>query len=214
MLSIARSRYTLAIQFTFTAVNAISIVLATVYNNNTPDLYPNNAHHKIGWIATWIMFAHILVNLAGRVAKAYNSDTHTDYSKLHPTLPSSESISTFYSRSSSQNAECRISDDSGHWSASPPSSIHNDYVSTLCAEEADSRDSHSSEYGNGNDKFENLPLASKKHSMVWTKVAQLVSCSIWKYVDVGYKVVDRIILPFGFVALATGFITFARFFVS
>jgi hypothetical protein len=46
------------------------------------------------------------------------------------------------------------------------------------------------------------------------KAVTVVSWRVWKYVELGYKVVDRIILPFGFLALATGVITYARFFVG
>lgn len=52
MLSLARSRYRLTAQLVFLAVNGGGVLLGTVYNANTPDLYPNNAHHKLGWIVT------------------------------------------------------------------------------------------------------------------------------------------------------------------
>ena len=61
MLSVARSRYTNFSQFVFLASNALGLVTGVIYNANTPDLYQNNAHHKIGWIATWIMSAHTVV---------------------------------------------------------------------------------------------------------------------------------------------------------
>jgi len=47
MLSIARSRYTLVVQLAFLAVNALGVILVTIYNASTPDFYPNNAHHKL-----------------------------------------------------------------------------------------------------------------------------------------------------------------------
>ena len=73
MFSLARSRLTLALQFVFLAVNALGVLLGTIYNASTPDLYPNNAHHKIGWVATWVVCAQLLVGLVGRVAGAFNN---------------------------------------------------------------------------------------------------------------------------------------------
>ena len=63
MLSIAKSRYTSISQFTFLILNAVGLLTGVIYNTNTPELYEGNAHHKIGWIATWIMSAHTIIGL-------------------------------------------------------------------------------------------------------------------------------------------------------
>src|ERR1700744_1641964 len=63
MFSIARSRYALPVQFLFLAVNGLGLLFGIVYNINTPDLYVHNAHHRIGWIATWMGTALVITNL-------------------------------------------------------------------------------------------------------------------------------------------------------
>jgi hypothetical protein len=63
MLSISRSRYSLLVQFVFLAVNGAGVLLSTIYNATTPDLYPNNAHHKVGWILTWITGAQVVLGV-------------------------------------------------------------------------------------------------------------------------------------------------------
>jgi hypothetical protein len=63
MLSIARSRYTLPVQFIFLILNAFALLLGVVYNHKTPELYENNAHGKIGWVITWIACAWVAMNL-------------------------------------------------------------------------------------------------------------------------------------------------------
>ncbi|KAK2739708.1 hypothetical protein FQN55_009298 [Onygenales sp. PD_40] len=63
MLSVARSRLALPTQFVFLVVNAFGLLLAAVYNNQSPNLYDNNVHHKIGWIATWVMVAEVVMGL-------------------------------------------------------------------------------------------------------------------------------------------------------
>src|SRR6266511_4011352 len=63
MLSLARSRFALAVQLSFLILNAFGLLLGTIYNSRTPDLYVNNAHHKIGWIATWAVCAQVVIGL-------------------------------------------------------------------------------------------------------------------------------------------------------
>ena len=70
MLSLARSRYRLTAQLVFLAVNGGGVLLGTIYNASTPDLYPNNAHHKLGWIVTWTVCAQVVVGLLSSVVGA------------------------------------------------------------------------------------------------------------------------------------------------
>jgi len=63
MLSIARSRLAVPTQLLFLALNGCGIFFGIFYNVDTPDLYANNAHHKIGWIATWVMTAQVAMSL-------------------------------------------------------------------------------------------------------------------------------------------------------
>ncbi|KAI5272241.1 hypothetical protein E4T47_04424 [Aureobasidium subglaciale] len=61
MFSIARSRFTIPAQLVFLAVNALGLFSSIIYDAKTPDLYPNNAHHKMGWAVTWIAVAWFLM---------------------------------------------------------------------------------------------------------------------------------------------------------
>ncbi|KAI5204809.1 hypothetical protein E4T39_03445 [Aureobasidium subglaciale] len=61
VFSIARSRFTLPTQFAFLAVNALGLFTSIVYDAKTPDLYPNNAHHKMGWAVTCIAVVWFLM---------------------------------------------------------------------------------------------------------------------------------------------------------
>ncbi|KAJ3499778.1 hypothetical protein NLG97_g78 [Lecanicillium saksenae] len=218
MLSIAKSRYTLAIQFIFMILNAIGVILGMIYNNNTPDLYPHNSHHKIGWIITWVISAHVLMNTVSRITNSWSSSkSNIDYKVLHPFLPISEQNAVPHARDGYHGQEYRTSDDSGHGTASTSSSIRNVSFSAIYTEEIGLRDDDGKEYehvGDTGDDFENLPLLSGKslRTIMIAKAAQTLACGVWRYFELGYKVVDRVILPFGFIALATGVVTFARFF--
>ncbi|TIA30926.1 hypothetical protein D6C78_09262 [Aureobasidium pullulans] len=61
VLSIARSRFTIPTQVAFLAVNGLGLFTSIIYDAKTPDLYPNNAHHKMGWAVTWIAVAWFLM---------------------------------------------------------------------------------------------------------------------------------------------------------
>lgn len=63
MLSVARSRLTIPAQASFLAINGLGVITSIVYNAKTPDLYPNNAHHRIGWVATCIAVAWFVMAL-------------------------------------------------------------------------------------------------------------------------------------------------------
>ena len=69
MLSIAGSRYTILSQAAFIAANGLGVFIATLYNAQTPDLYPNNAHHSVGWVATWVSVAQFTVSVLSWLAK-------------------------------------------------------------------------------------------------------------------------------------------------
>ncbi|KAG9848165.1 hypothetical protein KCU98_g5561, partial [Aureobasidium melanogenum] len=62
MLSLADSRSKLLAQFVFLSMNALGVALAISYNALTPDLYPNNAHRKIGWVITLIANTDICIS--------------------------------------------------------------------------------------------------------------------------------------------------------
>src|ERR1700753_1457140 len=68
MFSIAKSRYTLLMQFIFFALHTIGIFVGTLYNANTPDLYENNAHHKMGWIFTWFALTWVFIGIINTYA--------------------------------------------------------------------------------------------------------------------------------------------------
>lgn len=204
MLSIARSRYTIVTQFVFLAVNALALLLGTIYHAQTPDLYPGNAHHSIGWIATWIVSAHILVSLVGCIAGAVarrRGAAASHERQAFMALPTSEQ-------------PYRLSGESGQSTevGSGSSSRRSDSVSTLAGDADSAHEEHRKEFDDEDD-LEDLPLEEPaRKGFLAVQAAKAVSSRVWKYVEFGYKVVDRIILPFGFVAFTTGIVTYARFF--
>jgi hypothetical protein len=207
MFSLAKSRYTLVSQFVFLATNSIAVFLALIYNSKTPDLYPGNAHHKIGWIITWVVSAQVLISLVGRIAGAASQGRGgRGAEEEHAFLPISTRPDQFLPAD-----QYRLSDDSGQGTEPITESLRSNSVSTVTGSSQDQFAGHHKEYDE--DDLEDVDLTEPASKGYFTiRAAKLVTLGIWRYFDITYKIIDRIILPFGSIAYLTGIITFARFF--
>lgn len=207
MLSVARSRLALPSQFLFLAFNGFGLLFGIIYNSQTPDLYPNNAHHKIGWIATWVIGAQVVLSLifayAGRGASkpasasferaAFLPVATDEHEQTYPNGPMHEYR---WSRDSGQGTE-------------PSSSIHSP-ASPSCESPDD--------YDGFEKPEEQLPPKPRGprgwlHStfvdrFLAARVPGMVSNRVLRIFNTVYNVIDRIILPFGFLAITTGAVTF------
>lgn len=218
MLSLARSRHTLLLQFIFLAVNGLGVFLSIIYNAKTPDLYPNNAHHKVGWIATCVVAAQVAVGLLGRVAGHWRKDPAAGYgdsAEHHAFIPVSTAsveeqrqldamrFSSSYRLSNDSGQGTELNTDSGQ--ASPRfSDARKEYTDM-------DDDNNSLEDGPA------MPMPSdddSRRTSVLRRVANLISPRLWKGLMFAYDAVDRTILVLGSIALTLGIVTWGRFFVS
>lgn len=210
MLSIARSRLALPSQFLFLVFNAFGLLFGTIYNSQTPDLYENNAHHKIGWIVTWVISMQVILALifayAGR-GKSKSSSTSFERVAFLP-VATNEHESPY---PTGAMHEYRWSRDSGQ-GTEPGSSIHSP-GSPSCESQA--------EY-EGFEKPEELsPKPSNPrgwfHSSIVDRflskrVPGMLSSRVLRFFNSAYNVIDRIILPLGFIAIVTGAVTYGGIF--
>ncbi|CAK7272866.1 hypothetical protein SEPCBS57363_005365 [Sporothrix epigloea] len=235
MLSIARSRYTLPSQLVFLAANTGGVLFSISYNADTPNLYPNNAHHKFGWIATWIVSAQVAIGLLARLAGAFERS-----GSIKGTM-SRDERQTFIPVSTAALAEhstlqqphhlegysgnYRLSNDSGQGTERNTESLRSNSVSTLG--DGDSRHQkesceepgQSNRYGDFEDEYleeVHLPASRSEHSghlsVLASKVAGKISSRAWSVLLFVYKAIDRTVLIFGFIAFALGIIAYGRFF--
>ncbi|KAB5533595.1 hypothetical protein GE09DRAFT_1040141 [Coniochaeta sp. 2T2.1] len=223
MLSLARSRYTLVAQFAFVAANALGVLLGVIYNANTPDLYPNNAHHKLGWLVTWVVLAQVAIGLLGRVAGVLggNGNGKALSREQQAFMPvSSEAMEEHDNQFNLVPKFFRHSDDSGHWTEPGSDSLHgrNHSISSSGASSPPIRDA-GKEYVEDEDidldDHDPLPVANGKVGAarkIAAKVAAKVSSRAWKVLIFGYNFVDRTVLILGFIALTTGIIAYGRLF--
>lgn len=209
VLSLTRSRFTLALQSVFLVLNGLSVFLAVLYNAKTPDLYPNNAHHKIGWIITLVVCAHVFVNFIGRVASVLATRRARSSPQPIESLAFLNSSSRSLGNDFPYYESARHSDESFDAASPTAHSFRTSSASTAFDESAHVSQERFKEYNTEDcqDIHADLPTLPKD-------ARKPKFPRVWKSIFTIYGIVDRIILPFGFVALTTGIVTFARFFVS
>jgi hypothetical protein len=216
MLSIARSRYTLAAQFLFMTGNILGLVAGVIYNARTPDLYPNNAHHSLGWVLTIITGAHVFLHLLDRVTSfmAKGSPTRGSYRELGSLLPS-QLRSTGHQLGTNGAPSPHRSSYESHEVGGLSDSQRSSSASTL-AENQTSRFFEDDVDEEG--AFTDVQFTgAKPPSGPWTGWISKVPMGIFyrgsRAFALWYNIIDRVILLLGFTALCTGVTTYGRFFV-
>lgn len=217
MLSLARSRYTLVAQFMFLATHYLGLTIGIVYNTNTPDLYPNNSHHKIGWIVTVIMSVHVFLSLADKATGgAWHQSATRSYQELRNFIPVTRSALDTHQmlNALSYRQANRSSYDSGHGTDRATDSLRSNSISMMTDQGAVSPNENRRSLEG--DSFEDEPLSHQPYHSRRDRYSfklPLLSLARGTVVfRVWYNIVDRIILPFGFVTFCTGIVTFGRFF--
>lgn len=226
MFSLARSRYTIPMQFIFVATNILGVLVGTGYNANTPDLYPNNAHHKLGWLVTWVLSAHLVVGLLGRLAGAFakskkseDEGFEADVAERRSFVPVSRAAMDEHHRlHNGEYSPLRHSNDSGQGTEPKTESLRSHSFSsspeTLPSPAAETSEKEFAE--DDDDLGADVPLVPRGGAIrkLATKVGAKISSRAWKALIFGYNFVDRTSLILGFITLATGVVTLGRFFVS
>ena len=226
MLSLARSRYTAISQNLFLAVNAVGVVLGVYYNANTPDLYPGNAHYKLGWLVTVLTGAHMLVGVVARAVGGLKRGARDDMTggraeERQGFIPVSTAAMAEHESRFPAGPYSRFSNDSGQGTEPRTESLRSHSLSSggpsSPIREAHKEYRHSGDDGDDDEDLEgSLPVfraPAKPHAVV-LKVARKISDRLYTALVFWYNFVDRTVLILGFIALCTGIISFARFFVS
>ena len=215
-LSISRSRFTFPAQLAFLAVNAFGLIFGTIYNTSTPDFYPNNSHHKLGWALTWIVSAQVTLGLISLYA-AHAKGIFAKYTSQDAYFPVSMERMAEH-----QWAELlrtpqphRLSYDSGQ-------GTERTSLQSPTSDSTQEAGNSNSVGGDGEDDYEDQDKAEKRGFLrdsavdrfLWRKLQGKLSSRAVRLLDLLYETVNRTILQLGFVALATGLVTYAGIFVS
>ena len=217
VLSIARSRLALLVQFAFLILNALGVLFGIIFNAQTPDLYENNAHHKIGWVATWILTAQVVMGLlfaySGRGKKA----TSTPEERVS-FLPLNASTMTQVDHAFQDEESPRWSGDSGQGTEPPSPSSEDPNMTPGQRRELYDRLSKSepeddpSEDGDFHGKT--YLRGTSVGRFLTTRVPKLLSKRLIRIMEVIYLIINRTSLILGFIAIATGGVTYSGIMVS
>lgn len=211
LLSISRSRYKLPVQLTFLAINGIGVFLATIYNTSTPDLYPNNAHHKLGWVLTWTVCAQAIMG----IISAYGNRRGGKSEERKAFIPISAEVMAEHQRlhGHSPSDIYRFSNDSGQGTEPNTESLRSQSISSASSDQQPLPELRHDEE---DEQFEKVEFAngSRLDRYLSKKIPGLLSSRALQSLHFFHNAIDRIILIFGFVALTTGIITYGGFFMG
>ncbi|KAL8739246.1 MAG: hypothetical protein Q9181_000137 [Wetmoreana brouardii] len=213
MLSVARSRLALVTQTGFFSVNALGLLVGTIYNSKTPDLYEKNLHHKLGWAVTWVVLAQIVVGLLRLFASGKVTDER-DHEERLAFIPISTHHMTSYQQMRSDNVASmhRYSHDSGHGTESD-SGISNSLTGAHDEKEEETQrfvDQAPGDLSEGQATQRLLGLAAADRFFL--HLSQLVPKPVMRILDVFYDAIDVLILVLGFILILTGLITYGGVF--
>lgn len=222
MLSLAQYRHKSLAQLSFLVSNAFGLLLGIIYNSNTPDLYPNNAHHKLGWMLTWLAAAHFIICQIDKVSRIMRrfvtpQDHSTQHQEFLPLTP--EPIEEQSCEAGLLRDMLSLSSDSGlgtalHTESSPSPSKASDVLSST---EAGSTYHLAEDHEPPDARLDNFPSASACDE-TWNAKTRRASKNLltllWKVRFFVPSLVNRILLILGFASVCTGIVTFGRIFVS
>lgn len=223
MFSISKSRYTLLLQFLFLVANGVGLLIGTVYNSQTPDLYPNNSHHKAGWAITWIACAWVVMS----VVNLYAGTNKKKPSKRPPLT--SAAMAQYQPFRDASFHEYRWSRDSGQGTEPNTASLQGSPRSMSQQSDAlhfsemrspfrrvEFRNHHE------NDEDEEFVDDEKRGFLGNSRVdkllkSQVPKCAIgrtWTVLRGIFHAIERTLLVLGFVGFTTGIVTYGGVFVS
>lgn len=227
MLSLARSRYTLASQSVFLAFNALGVLVGAIYNAATPDLYPNNAHHKAGWVFTWIALAQVCIGLFGRTTRYFRVRLHTREASSDTVY---QAVTSEFIESVGDNCQhyglqcsrgCRLSHDSGQGTEPDIDSLSGRSDAAILPpvslpfSDQGHEDESEGEYDSANRRPMRFLWDASRSSPRWFRlILDSLLSRAWKCCLVIYDVLDRTILILGFIGLTSGAAAYGRLFVS
>ncbi|KAF3906309.1 hypothetical protein ABW20_dc0103321 [Dactylellina cionopaga] len=199
IFAVAKSNLHIPAQFVFLAINGLAIFLSFIYNAQTPDLYPANAHHRMGWVAVAILIAQTVVGIVFSVAKSKDAPISKEESS---SLMAAAQMR--YQRMEAHQRQGSWNSDSAHGGSdqsSRSSSIEEESPYNSTHEEGDNLEPNTVEEEN---RFEKLAKQYVPRFTVPQKWAMVAS--------VGYQISQRLLLIWSFMLIATGFSTYTGVF--
>ena len=216
VLSIARSRKTLAVQLLFLCTNSLGLLMGSIYSRKTPELYKGNVHDKLGWLVTCVVSSQCCLRVFGKLAGVLKKQSAKDEQSIF--LPATSDTPMQYQdyQVTHSSDQYRYSNDSGHFTASNTSRSQS--ISSSGGREEEEQHRKLCEYENTH-RFDSLD-ETEKHSLLGNAAAQRIASSITgilphrvaRGVEVVYDAIDYVNLLIGFFALGTGAVVYGGVF--
>lgn len=195
------------------------VILAMLYNSRTPDLYPHNAHHTIGWLLTWVTVAQICLALITASARL-RGEIRSSEEQLPFMQSSEQSVGGHQWANGAENAPgYRFSDDSGHGTEQNDESLRGNSSSSL-EDDRDVMNGINRKYYEGegdilapSSKRSRHALMKRLRAVLAGKVPLYISSRVTGLLCTLESIITRTILIQGFVAITTGAVTYAGIFV-
>ena len=195
MLIISRSKFRLPVQFSFLVLNAVGVFASIMYNANTPDLYPGNAHHSLGWVVTWIVGVQMILALLNAYA-ASGDESKGEEEEYRPL-------------NAGEMEKQRYSDD-----ACEGTSLHSSSSITLNGDHENQEPLHDVPLNCAQDAASRLTLKYLPGSF-WTKfdgMASTLSGRTLRILGILENVHVRTIMPLGYATFLAGTATYGGLF--
>lgn len=211
MLEIVGSRYHLPAKLAFLATHGISTFLGLLYDNTTPDLYPNNSYRKLGWAIIWILVVQSVLGVLGTVVRPVLSENWGNKEERSGFIP--------VSIEDSEEQAYRPSGDSGqgteeYYSSRSPStsSLYGDRGSA----NTQSFDPVHMNPARGGEKsfIKRLIDISCLGSFLFGRMPCIFNSRVVRISDFGYSLIERFLVVLGYVQLCLGIVAGSGMFVS
>lgn len=216
MFSIARSRLNLPTQFIFLLLNIFGLLCGAVYDNSTPDLYPNNAHHRLGWLLIYVTFAQACMTLLQAYTSKQEDSRYVDERAAFVPMSTHEmeEHQQIYNVGGGQGY--RFSNDSGQGTERNTESLRSHTTSSDDEIDGNRISNVDLEYDAEHDTIEKRALLPNRalDRFFMKNLPSLLSSRTLCAIEMVYKTINRVILILGFMALTTGIATYGGIFVS
>ena len=226
MFSIARSKLALPVQFLFLVINGLGLLFGIVYNVNTPDLYVNNAHHSIGWVATWLMTAQVIAGFLfaysrrGKQSAAPASERRAflpvsvENMAQHNSHPHSDFCWSGTGRQLSSDASTLNGRDDSPTAVGRQDTFHDLEKPAAQPELEDDEDLELPPQPRQRSRWFKIGRMASVDKYLGARVPRLVSKNVLRIIKLTYNMTDRLILMLAYIAILTGVVTYCGLFVS
>jgi len=214
MFAVAKSNLHAPTQTIFLLLNVFGLAASIIYDKQSPNLYPNNAHNKIGWAIVWMLVAHTVVGVIFR-----RGDSPKDYTRSKEETSAFISTPLYRTLREDHGRQLSYASDSAHGgsersstSNSPLRSPSHDEPRPYCSDE----DLH--EDGEDDYMHSSMPEASKFDRFLRSTTNYIPqwqpSRRVYRTMEVLYQIFQRALIVMAFVLFQTGIVVFCGIFVS